>query len=115
MLGLPLDESQATTGCVRMDPRTPSHRPTVLVDQRAWPTIDPERQRIGRRGPFGRERIVSCLPFGEGPKQLVIPALLSDAQGRYVVDSDGAQVGRPGVWVSRMLSARWVSDTRRLT
>lgn len=86
----------------------------MLVDQRAWPAVDENRWRIGRSGPLGRERLLSCLPFGEGPKQLVVPAILADATGGYVVDADGAQVGRPGMWVSRMLGARWVANTRGL-
>ena len=44
----------------------------------------------------------------------MVPTVLSDAHGRYVEDSAGAWIGRPGVWVSRMLPAGTVANTRRL-
>lgn len=92
--------------------RNPSDRPGLLVDPRAFGLVDPSTENlIGRPGPFGRERVVSALPM-EGmnlPPQVVI-----DPRGFYLSDPDGNLIGEPSLWVPRMLSARWVEDTRRL-
>lgn len=91
--------------------RTPSDRPGVLVDARAFGITDPQGNIIGVQGPFGRERVVPALPM-EGmnlPPQVVV-----DPRGFYLSDPDGNLIGEPSLWVPRMLSARWVEDTRRL-
>jgi hypothetical protein len=44
------------------------------------------------------------------------PALtIHDNQVFYLADPHGNLIGEPAVWVHRMLQARWVQDTRRLT
>jgi hypothetical protein len=98
--------------------RTLSARPEIVVDNQGFRLIDPDSSRIGRSGPLGRQRIVTALPTNEsetGPVQLAANVALHDAQLFYLADPDGNLIGRPAIWVHRMLSARWTQDTRRLT
>jgi hypothetical protein len=91
--------------------RNSSPRPELLVDGgRVGNTTD----SIGQPGPFGRARVVSALPLADGPRQLVAPLVVHDGGLGYLADPQGNLLGAPGVWVSRMVSARWVSNTRRL-
>lgn len=89
--------------------RPPSPRPTVLVDDSARRATE-----LTRPGPLGRERIVSCLPLDPGPALLVPAVAIQDSSGVYLSDAEQALLGRAPVWVSRMLEARTVEDTRRL-
>jgi hypothetical protein len=91
--------------------RNPSPRPELLVGSRV---TDPQGNSIGLPGPFGRARVVSALPLADGPRQLVAPLVVHDAGLGYLADPQGNLLGAPGVWVSRMITARWVGDTRRL-
>lgn len=93
---------------------TPKSRPTIFVDQHGRRLTDADGAELGLKAPLGRERLVSCLPFADGPRRLVVPTVIVDRHGGYVIDPDGDGVGRPGVWVSRMISAGVVTDTRRL-
>lgn len=90
-----------------MTQRPPSPRPTVLVDEAGRP-LD-----LGLPGPLGRERVVACLPFADGPRQLAPMTLILAPDGEPVM-AGGAYLGRAPVWVSRILSADVVSSTRRL-
>lgn len=93
--------------------RHPSSRPAVIVDPAAFGIADPTSTTIvGRPGPFGRQRIVSALPME--PTLLSPPAVVRDPGSAYLADPDGALIGEPAVWVSRMLTGRWTEDTRRL-
>jgi hypothetical protein len=57
---------------------------------------------------------VFALPLDPGPTQLRAPTVLHDQDGAYIADADGNLIGRAGLWVSRMLTARWTEDTRRI-
>lgn len=91
--------------------RNLSPRPELLVGSRV---VAPDRTTVGIPGPFGRSRIVSALPLQDGPRQLVAPLVVHDAALGYLGDPQGNLLGAPGVWVSRVVSAGWVEDTRRL-
>lgn len=96
--------------------RNLSARPDLVVDPRARTLVDPPTgTRLGRPGPFGRARVVNALPVnGSAPVQLAAPAVLHDPDGAYIADPQGNLIGVAAVWVSRMLTARWVEDTRRI-
>jgi hypothetical protein len=97
--------------------RRPSKRPQLIVDQRNRSLADPVPVRVGRQGPFGRERVVSALPLTETPNQWLRPhSVVHDQRSNYIADPQTYLIGNPplGVWVSRLLTARWVEDTRRL-
>ena len=98
---------------VNMFLRHPSPRPSVVVDPAAFGVVDPAVAALGRPGPFGRERVVFALPLDPGPALLSPSTVLHDGGPALVADPSGAIVGVAAVWVSRMLSARWVEDTRR--
>ena len=86
-----------------------------MVDPAAYGVLDPTSAAIvGRPGPFGRERVMSALPLEPGPALVSPPTVVHDAGSTYLADPDGALIGDPAVWVSRMLTARWTEDTRRL-
>jgi hypothetical protein len=89
--------------------RHPSDRPSVVVDPAAFGVVAP----IGRPGPLGRERVMSALPLDPGPALLSPPTVVRDPGSAYLADPDGALIGEAAVWVGRMLTARWVEDTRR--
>jgi hypothetical protein len=95
---------------------TLSPRPELVVSDRPDSIVDPsDSSRVGVPGPFGRERVVFALPLENGPVQLVAPAVVRDDQAGYLADPSGTLIGMPGVRVQRMVSARWVEDTRRLS
>jgi hypothetical protein len=93
--------------------RHTSLRPSVVVDPAAFGIIAPDASIVGRPGPFGRERVMSALPLDPGPALLSPPTVVHDAGSSFLADPDGALIGEPAVWVGRMLTARWVEDTRR--
>lgn len=94
--------------------RHASLRPSVIVDPADFGVVDPANQFVGRPGPLGRERVLFALPLAPGPALLSPPTVLRDPGSSYVADPDGSLIGVPAVWVGRMLTARWVEDTRRL-
>jgi hypothetical protein len=94
--------------------RHPSTRPSVVVDPAAFGVADPTPAIVGRPNPFGRERVLSALPLDPGPALLSPPSVVRDPGAAYLADPDGALIGEPAVWVSRMLTARFVEDTRRI-
>jgi hypothetical protein len=99
--------------------RNLSARPEIVVDNQGFRLIDAsDGSSVGRTGPFGRQRIVTALPTNEsetGPVQLTANIAVHDPQLFYLADPDGNLIGRPAIWVHRMLSARWTQDTRRLS
>lgn len=59
--------------------------------------------------------MLSALPLGETPSQWIKPPLVVVSQRALPVgDATPERVGNPGVWVPRMLTARWTEATRRL-
>jgi hypothetical protein len=72
-------------------------------------------ERIGFAGPFGRQRIVSALPTAEPPRWIKPHTVVHDTQGAYLADPQGNLIGVKGLWCNRILSARWVEDTRRIS
>jgi hypothetical protein len=56
---------------------------------------------------------MSALPLDPGPALLSPPTVVRDPGSAYLADPDGALIGEAAVWVGRMLTARWVEDTRR--
>lgn len=94
-----------------------STRPELLVDEHGRRIVDPVNKTfVGIAGPLGRERVVEALPLNEsGPVQIAPHEAVHDADGFYIADPDGNLIGVEGIWVHRMLYARWVEDTRRLT
>lgn len=94
--------------------RHTSLRPSVVVDPAAFGVVDPANQFIGRPAPLGRERCLFALPLSPGPSLVSPPTVVRDAGSAFLADPQGALIGTPAVWVSRMHTARWVEDTRRL-
>jgi hypothetical protein len=94
--------------------RNPSPRPGLVVDQANFALVDPANQFVGKPGPFGRERCLYALPLNPGPALLSAPTLIRDAGPASVADPELTIIGQPAVWVSRMLCAGIVEDTRRL-
>jgi hypothetical protein len=94
--------------------RHPSLRPSVVVDPAAFGVFAPDSSLLGRPGPFGRERCLFALPLDPGPALVSPPTVVHDPGSAYLADPDGALIGTPATWVSRMLTARWTEDTRRL-
>jgi hypothetical protein len=94
--------------------RHPSLRPSVVVDPAAFGILAPDSSLLGRPGPLGRERVLFALPLDPGPALVSPPTVLHDPGSAYLADPDGALIGVPATWVSRMQTARWVEDTRRL-
>ena len=95
--------------------RKPSARPGLVVDPAARAVVDAGTTYVGRPAPFGRERVVFALPLDPGPALLQAPTFVHGPGPSSVADANEVIVGRPAVWVSRMLTARWVEDTRRLS
>jgi hypothetical protein len=93
-----------------------SPRPALLEDAWRNALVDPSTGTyVGRPGPRGRRRLLTALPLmRDGPRQLRPNELLRDAWGCSLADPDGNVLGKPGVYVPRLLNARWVDDTRRL-
>lgn len=85
-----------------------------MVDPAAFGIADPTGGIVGRPGPFGRERVMSALPLDPGPALLSPPTVVHDPGSAYLADPDDNLIGEPAVWVSRMLTARFTEDTRRL-
>jgi hypothetical protein len=107
-------------------PRTTSARPQLLVSpdpdrvvdaQRGSTSTQPAQMRatVGRQAQFGRARMLTALPLNaDGPVQIYPPVVLASPLS-YLVDPDGNFVGERGAgFVHRLLTARWVEDTRRL-
>lgn len=94
--------------------RHTSLRPAVVVDPAAFGVVDPNRTFVGRPAPLGRERVVFALPLDPGPALLQPPTVLRDDGPAFLADPQGNLIGEPATWVSRMLTARWTEDTRRL-
>ena len=95
--------------------RHPSLRPSVVVDPAAFGIVDPATgDSIGRPAPLGRERVLFALPLDPGPALVSPPTVVRDPGSAYLADPEGALIGTPAIWVSRMQTARWVEDTRRL-
>ena len=95
--------------------RHPSARPSIIVDPAANGVGAPDsRTLVGRPGPFGRERCLYALPLDPGPALLSPPTVVRDNASANLADPSPALIGVPAVWVSRMLTARWTEDTRRL-
>lgn len=96
--------------------RHPSSRPQVIVDHRASsignPTIP---ERLGRPGPFSRERVVFALPTNA--VELKFPDVVVDHRARLLsdpLDSVISPADGDRVIVHRMLWATKAEDTRRL-
>jgi hypothetical protein len=91
-----------------------SARPQVVVDERGRST------GIGMPGPLGRERVVYALPFGTHGNdrvpgfQIDPPNVVVAVRSDYPADPNDVMIGSPGLWIARMLTARWTEDTRRL-
>jgi hypothetical protein len=95
-----------------MELRQPSPRPELLLDQRSGAVQDPASlTRVGRSGPFGRERCLFALPLPV--QELSRGVLLRDQDSAMLADAAGNVIGVPRVYVHRMLFARWTEDTRR--
>lgn len=94
-----------------MELRPPSSRPVIVVDEAGRAAIDPTtRARVGRPGPFGRERLLWALPlaWAELSRGVVV-----DAGGPLLADPEGSVTGLARLYVPRMLRARRVENTRR--
>jgi hypothetical protein len=97
-------------------PSTITARPTVTVDARAGRVREPVIATFpGTPAAFGRARVVTALPTnGDGPVLAQRPTVVVDPSA-YVVDTSGSfPGGNSAVWIHRLLTARWVEDTRRL-
>ena len=94
--------------------RPPSDRPSVVVDPAAFGVVDPASTFVGRPGPLGRERVLFALPLEPGPALLPPSTVVRDPGPAYLADPQASLVGVAGVWVNRMLTARFTEDTRRL-
>lgn len=94
-----------------------SPRPRLIVDSHDWWLLDPDGNAIGMSGPLGRARVVFALTSGinrhawwmRRPWFAVV-----DHHGNLVADPADTLLGRDVVWVSRMLTALPVHDTRRI-
>jgi hypothetical protein len=96
--------------------RNLSPRPEILVDNQGPPLVDPTSNEVGIPSPLGRGRSVTALPLNDGrsgPVQLAPALILHDSELFYLADPDGNVIGTPGLWVHRMVAARWVANTRR--
>lgn len=109
-------------------PKTTSLRPEFLVStdpqrvvdaQTGAPSTDVTQMQatigVYGAGAFGRGRMLTALPTnGSGPV-MVWPPMVIASPLSYLVDPDGYFVGeRAAGFVHRLLTARWVEDTRRL-
>ena len=93
-----------------------SWRPELLVDDHAHWLVDPATQtQVGLPGPLAKERCVFALPLnGTGPVQIKPLEFVRDDDSRQVADPGRVVVGFDGLWIPRLLYARWTEDTRRL-
>ena len=99
-------------------PKSISARPTITVDAFAARLIDnvkPNPNYPGAPANFGRVRIVTALPTNnDGPVRLLSAVAFGDPLA-YLVDPSGNFVGsNSALYIHRMVTARWVEDTRRL-
>lgn len=97
--------------------RTGSARPELVVGNPEVARItDPAtKTSIGIAGPFGRERCVYALPInGTGPQQYKAAIVVRDEDSAQLADASNNVIGVDGLWISRLLFARWTEDTRRL-
>lgn len=107
--------------------RTPSARPELLLDQRAFRVVDPptglpppptpQRQlqgTVGRPAQLGLSRVVPTLRLQDGPVLVQPPAVVHDNDLVYLADPDGNLIGVAGIRVHRLVSATKVENTRRL-
>lgn len=89
------------------------------MDSQGIPIGDVTSQStVGVPNPLGNERLVKAIPLNEaqtGPVQIAPYETLRDNAGYSIADPDGNLIGFPGIWVHRMVYARWTEDTRRLT
>jgi hypothetical protein len=96
--------------------RNLSSRPEILVDNQGFRLTDLERACVGITAPLGRDRLVTALPTNGGGPVLIEPATVLCGPDLFTLaDLDGNMIGEPALWVHRLLYARWVDDTRRLT
>ena len=90
-------------------------RPELIVDPWAFRLRDPvSKTYVGRAANWGRQRVVYALPTDDGPRAVRRASVVVDPWGFRLVDPAGNLVGRNGVWINRILNARWTEDTRRL-
>jgi hypothetical protein len=106
-------------------PKTTSARPEILVSpdpdrvvdaQPRSAAIDPAQMRatVGRTAPFARRMLTALPTNSDGPAQISPPVVLGSPLS-YLVDPEGNFVGERGAgFAHRLLTARWVEDTRRL-
>jgi hypothetical protein len=107
---------------MRLRPLSP--RPELLTDSQTGQLVDPAGNFVAapprppepaNQPPLGRARIVSALPSRTATAvKLETEKVIADSQSAYLVDPDGNMIGKPGLWVMRMVSAGKVEDTRRL-
>jgi hypothetical protein len=96
-------------------PNTTSTRPELLLSPDPSRVVDAQSATVGRQAQFGRARMLTALPLNsDGPVQIFPPVVLGSPLS-YLIDPDGNFVGERGAgFVHRLLTARWVEDTRRL-
>jgi hypothetical protein len=96
--------------------RRPSVRPGLVVDRHGYRLHEwVDGTYVGRPHPFGRERCLYALPLNATPAQWLEPhTVVHDHDMCYLADPQGNLIGKSGVWVPRMMTARWSEDTRRI-
>lgn len=96
--------------------RPVSPRPEIVVDDRSRRVEDAANSQLGLAGPLGRERCLYALPLnGSGPVQWAAAVAVRDHASSLLADTGLDLIGQDrGVWISRLLTARAVEDTRRL-
>jgi hypothetical protein len=109
-------------------PSVISARPTLVVDgQYGRRVVDNKAEgastdptviqgSIGTPSSFlGRHRLVTALPTNQAGPVCLKSAIVFCDFSAYLVDKDNNFIGEGNaIWVPRMVSARWVEDTRRL-
>jgi len=91
-----------------------SSRPELVVASHASRVRDDVsfQNIIGFPGIFSRGRCLVALPVNG--RWLSKHKIVHDEDGFYFGDPEGNVIGAPGVYVNKILGARWVEDTRRL-
>lgn len=93
--------------------RTGSARPELIVDSNGAVVGEPAGvSSVGRDAPFGCDRVVFALPING--VDLPPMKLLHDHDGAVIGDASGTLIGMDRVWISRLLTAAPVTNTRRL-